>query len=277
MQAVNRPLNEEALDYSRSLSRHLQVSHFELRDARVLAAAARNRRDRLLRDRKVHSALGVLLLCFGFYLGKVLPDFGGNEVQKQPTAQLPKAVQPVAVPAQVTVTPQPVNEVKIPVEITKPLIPVAPALVAAATAPIAKPIAPVIPVTAQTSRQAAKPIVPQTKINTGKPIGTAQQSDPAKSGDVAAVVPVKSIIASTPSDKAVTAVEVPLQPSPSAVAIPKATEKQPGYTLVGVPVDGVAQIKLTGSTAIKHVKVGEKLPDNTVLKKANAETGEISN
>lgn len=47
------------------------------------------------------------------------------------------------------------------------------------------------------------------------------------------------------------------------------------YQVVGVPVDGVLQIKIGKDPAIKHVRIGERLPGGEVLRKANSETGQV--
>ena len=47
------------------------------------------------------------------------------------------------------------------------------------------------------------------------------------------------------------------------------------YQVVGVPVDGVLQIKIGKDPAIKPIRVGERLPSGEVLRRANSDTGQV--
>ena len=53
---------------------------------------------------------------------------------------------------------------------------------------------------------------------------------------------------------------------------PNASE--PGFKLAGVPVDGIALIQIEGG-AIRAFKLGQKLPDGSIIQSANSKTGEI--
>ena len=47
------------------------------------------------------------------------------------------------------------------------------------------------------------------------------------------------------------------------------------YQVIGVPVDGVLQIKIGKDPAIKPIRVGERLPGGEVLRRANSDTGQV--
>ena len=59
-----------------------------------------------------------------------------------------------------------------------------------------------------------------------------------------------------------------------AVTTPAVTNNT-AYQVVGVPVDGVLQIKIGKDPAIKPIRVGERLPSGEVLRRANSDTGQV--
>ena len=64
--------------------------------------------------------------------------------------------------------------------------------------------------------------------------------------------------------------------APTPLATPATTQTaSAAYQVVNVPVDGVLQIKIGRDPAIKHIKVGERLPSGEVLRKATADTGQV--
>jgi len=55
---------------------------------------------------------------------------------------------------------------------------------------------------------------------------------------------------------------------------PSANATDAGFKLAGVPVDGIALIQIEGGP-VKAFKLGDKLPDGSIIQSANSATGEI--
>jgi cytoskeletal protein RodZ len=65
------------------------------------------------------------------------------------------------------------------------------------------------------------------------------------------------------------------QDAAPATAVASIPVTNTAYQVLGVPVDGVLQIKIGKDPAIKPIRVGERLPNGEILRKANSETGQI--
>ena len=128
-----------------------------------------------------------------------------------------------------------------------------------APTPVVKQVAPV-----QVSKQpvriaAVQPVAPVTQKTHPSTQYEAATATAAKSATLAqAVVPN-----ATPVAAQATSVTTPALTSNTA------------YQVVGVPVDGVLQIKLGKDPAIKPIRVGERLPSGEVLRRANSDTGQV--
>jgi hypothetical protein len=119
----------------------------------------------------------------------------------------------------------------------------------------------------------------------GSPVG-----QPAPSKQVIFKLPVRAaspapgiaLAASTkPAEKPTTQYEAAatLKLPPAAVLpIPSPSVAQSSaqpYVGIGVPVDGVLQIQVGRDPAVKHVRIGERLPSGDVLRRADSVTGQV--
>lgn len=62
--------------------------------------------------------------------------------------------------------------------------------------------------------------------------------------------------------------------APQAVQAPAAKKIEPSLRVVNVPIDGLLNLDVQGS--VRSYKVGERLPDGSVLQNADAKTGKFS-
>jgi cytoskeletal protein RodZ len=100
------------------------------------------------------------------------------------------------------------------------------------------------------------------------------------------VVQLKQVIAN-PNTQFDSVATSPMPASPAAIVKPPSpiansqastTNSVPStaaYSSVGVPVDGVLQIQIGNDPAIKHYRVGQRLPSGEVLRRATSETGQV--
>lgn len=152
------------------------------------------------------------------------------------------------------------------------------------------------------SSPATVPVSTTTPLPTGRmppgiPMAQAQilkQAVPSPASKPAVNAPsqpatqtVQKIQPSTQYEAATASVAKPTNPAPASVPAATTMTTQAAtlnaspvvanaaYQVVGVPVDGVLQIKIGKDPAIKPVRIGERLPSGEVLRRANSDTGQV--
>ena len=137
--------------------------------------------------------------------------------------------------------------------------------------------------------------LPAGRMPPGIPMAQAQvlkQAVPSPANKQSVNVPsqpatqtVQKAQPSTQYEAATASVAKPTTPAPASVTAATTTPTQTAtsnaspvvantaYQVVGVPVDGVLQIKIGKDPAIKPVRIGERLPGGEVLRRANSDTG----
>lgn len=110
---------------------------------------------------------------------------------------------------------------------------------------------------APASKPAGRPAAPlqEAQVSKDKPSTTQYEAPAANVSKPAIINPLVAAV-------------------PVATPAPAVATTSP-YQVVGVPVDGVLQIKIGKDPAIKHIRIGERLPSGEVLRKANSETGQV--
>ena len=129
-----------------------------------------------------------------------------------------------------------------------------------APTPVVKQVMP-----AQGSKQPV-PHVPVAAVQAVAPV--VQKTQPSTQYEAAATV------AKAANPQAVIPNATPVAVQPASVTAPTVTSNA-AYQVVGVPVDGVLQIKIGKDPAIKPIRVGERLPSGEVLRRANSDTGQV--
>ena len=139
--------------------------------------------------------------------------------------------------------------------------------------------------------------LPAGRMPPGIPMAQAQvlkQAVPSPANKQSVNVPsqpvtqtVQKIQPSTQYEAATSSVAKPTNPAPASVPMVTTMTTQAAtsnaslvvantaYQVVGVPVDGVLQIKIGKDPAIKPVRIGERLPSGEVLRRANSDTGQV--
>lgn len=169
---------------------------------------------------------------------------------------------------------------------TKPVV----AFIASGSPPIpSSPVTAPVIVTAQASVGRMPPGVPMAPTPVVKLVAPAQSSkQPVHTAAVQPVAPVTqktqpstqyeaataTVAKSATPDQAVVPNATPVVVQAASVTTPAVTSNT-AYQVVGVPVDGVLQIKIGKDPAIKPIRVGERLPSGEVLRRANSDTGQV--
>ena len=155
-----------------------------------------------------------------------------------------------------------------------PLSPVTAPEMVTAQAPVGRmppgvPMTPTPVVKQVTPAQGSKQPVPHVPVAAVQPVApVVQKTQPSTQYEAAATV------AKAANPQAVIPNATPVAVQPASVTAPTVTSNA-AYQVVGVPVDGVLQIKIGKDPAIKPIRVGERLPSGEVLRRANSDTGQV--
>lgn len=244
--------------HAREVSAEVRRQQLAERSERVVGAIKRNRRARMMATKRWW-----LIVTGATALVSVSIGAGATWWMQQSNAgstRTATAVLSVAKPLEVKAT-QPVQ----------------PAVVAVQPAPPAP--APVQPVEASPmgrlpSGAPGNPNQPHKTVHpapaskpAGRPAAPLQEAQVSK--DKPSTTQYEAPIANAPKPAIVNPAAVPVVTPAPVVATTSL------YQVVGVPVDGVLQIKIGKDPAIKHIRIGERLPGGEVLRKANSETGQV--
>lgn len=284
---------------AREISAAARRRYMAERSEREVAAIGRNRRARLLRQRKAWLTISAATAVIGSVAGIAATlwwqqssavtaiatasrpqDVSLKKLSETPArvvaetiVQSSSAIATVTQPAGASQTAAVATVLVTPTVVLPVVTPSMPALVVAAL-PVSKP--------AQQSQSDALP--------GGKP--ALRTALPAVRAKQAVVLPMP-----TPTPSPVQAQAVQREPLPTTQyessrqlpARPFATQAKqelaqetkqsapvsqnaPTYKVIGVPVDGLLQIQIGSDPTVKNVRVGERLPGGEVLRSANAET-----
>ena len=259
---------------ARAVSAEVRRKFLAERSKREVAAIRRNRLARLVSTKRwwwtmigvttvVSMSVGASALLW-WQQSSAVPLKAAAIAQLQPVPEAANKATQSAMPSVVTVASG------------SPPIPSSPAtvaVIAAAQSPAGRmppgvPMAQTLVVKQVAPAQSNKQPVHTAAVQLVAPV--SQKTQPSTQYEAAAATVAK---AATPA-QAVVPNATPVAVQAASVNTP-AVNSNTAYQVVGVPVDGVLQIKIGKDPAIKPIRVGERLPSGEVLRRANSDTGQV--
>ena len=235
------------------------------RSKRLVAAIQKNRRARLLATKQLWLGVTGVAAIVGMFAGvaSTLAWQHGVDREKENSIQLPSpqlSNNNVVAPERATVNAaqDATNNIASKTINTPPTILAAPSATNIIAGKAVSTPSPVVVQSTTVTQQKEQAISTQTMKS------ESPKSEPPSTQYEAPLV-VKPIVKSAPD----------ATNNIASKAINTLATSEISYQIIGVPVDGVVQIKIGNNPTVKPVRVGEKFPNGEILKHANAETGQV--
>lgn len=252
---------------ARAVSAEVRRKFLAERSKREVAAIRRNRLARLVTTKRwwwtMIGVATVASMSFGasalwwWQQSAIVPLKAGAIAQLQPASKAAnKATQFAVAPVVIVASGSP------PIPSSPATVPV----IAAATSPAGRmpPGIPMVPTQVMKHAVPSQASKQPVQVATQPTAPVVQKAQPSTQYEAATPAPAPAVLpaASPISTQAANATNSPVVGNTA-------------FLVVGVPVDGVLQIKIGKDPAIKPIRVGERLPSGEVLRRANSDTGQI--